>query len=337
MLQESMVSDVVSYVMTDSLTMDTVDRRIVHALQLDARASFERIGTVLGVSDQTVARRYRRLVENGAVMVRAVTTTTGGASQRWFVRLRCAPRQTRSIADQLTAREDTRWVMLASGGTEIVFLQQSNDHKESNDGDTLLAALRATPGILGIEAYSPLRFFVGGEVPWQARMRALTGAEADALIRARPGPAPGTQGPELDRLDNSIITVLADDGRTSAARIAAAVRASESSVRRRIDRMLTRSLIHFDVVIDERLLGYQELTLIWLQIPLNQLDSIGDEIATHAPVAMATAMSGNYDLLLTAASTDQNDLYNYLTGALAQTIGSAPFRTSPVLELVKRG
>lgn len=72
-------------------------------------------------------------------------------------------------------------------------------------------------------------------------------------------------------------------------------------------------------------------------MPLNQLDSIGHEIATHAPVAMATALSGNYDLLLTAASTDQNDLYDYLTGALAQTIDSAPFRTSPVLELIKRG
>lgn len=317
--------------------MDTVDRRVVHALQLNARASFEQIGAVLGVSDQTVARRYRRLLENGAVKVRAVTTKSGGASQRWFVRLRCTPPQARSIADRLTAREDTRWVMLTSGGTEIVFLQHSNDQKEESDGDALLAALRATPGILGIEAYSPLRFFVGDEVPWQARMQALTSAETDALTRAQPEPAPRTQEPELDQLDNAIIAVLTDDGRASAVRIATAVGASESSVRRRIDRMLTQSLIHFDVVIDERLLGYQELTLIWLQVPLNQLDSIGHEIATHAPAAMATALSGNYDLLLTAASTDQNDLYDYLTGALAQTIGSAPVRTSPVLELIKRG
>lgn len=323
--------------MTDSLALDNLDRRVVHALQLDARASFEQIGAVLGVSDQTVARRYRRLVDGGAVTIRAVKTTTGGASQRWFVRLRCAPPQTRVIADQLTARADTRWVMLTSGGTEIVFLQQSDDQEQPGERDALLTALRATPGILGIEAYSPLRFFVGGQVPWQARMRALTTAEADALTPARPTPSDHDGESGLDRLDHAIIDVLSENGRATAARSAAVVGASESSVRRRIDRMLARSLIHFDVIIDERLLGYQELTLIWLQAPLNQLDDIGHQIATHAPVAMVTAMAGNYDLLIAAASTDQNDLYDYLTGELARTVGSTPFRTSPVLELVKRG
>lgn len=191
--------------------------------------------------DQTVARRYRRLVENGAITVRAVTTASGGVSQRWFVCLRCAPHESR-----------------------------------------------------------------------------------------------GTQGPGLDRLDNVIIAVLADDGRASAARIGAAVGASKSSVRRRIDRMLTRSLIHFDVVIDERILDYQELPCLAPGSP--------QPARQHWPRDRHTrhGRGGHSDVrqlrpLLTAASTDQDDLYDYPTGALAQTIGSGPFRTSPVLELVKRG
>lgn len=323
--------------MTDSLLLDGLDRRVIHALQLDARASFEQIGAVLGVSDQTVARRYRRLIQNDAVTVQTVTTTTGGATQRWFVRLRCSPPKTRSIADQLADRKDTRWVMLTSGGTEIVFLQQSTDQQGLAAEDALLTALRTTPGILGIEAYSPLRFFVGDQVPWEARMQALTANEVQALTPARPDPAGQDQKAELDRLDHAIIGALAKEGRASASRIAAMVGTSESSARRRIDRMRARSQIHFDVIIDERLLGYQELTLIWVQAPLNHLDSIGSQIAAHPPVAMATAMSGNYDLLIAAASAHQSDLYDYLIGDLAQAIGSAPFRTSPVLEVVKRG
>ncbi|MYR89980.1 AsnC family transcriptional regulator, partial [Streptomyces sp. SID685] len=40
---------------------DELDRRLVHALQIDGRAPFSTIAEALGVSDRTVARRYARL------------------------------------------------------------------------------------------------------------------------------------------------------------------------------------------------------------------------------------------------------------------------------------
>lgn len=42
-------------------TLDPLDLKLLHALQIDGRAPFSRIAEVLGVSDQTVARRFRRL------------------------------------------------------------------------------------------------------------------------------------------------------------------------------------------------------------------------------------------------------------------------------------
>lgn len=45
----------------ESHTFDQLDLQVLSALEVDGRASFSRIGAVLGVSDQTVARRYRRL------------------------------------------------------------------------------------------------------------------------------------------------------------------------------------------------------------------------------------------------------------------------------------
>jgi hypothetical protein len=41
--------------------LDSLDLKLLQALQLDGRAPFKRIAEVLGVSDQTVARRLRRL------------------------------------------------------------------------------------------------------------------------------------------------------------------------------------------------------------------------------------------------------------------------------------
>ena len=41
----------------ESHTLERTDRQILHALQIAPRAPFARIATVLGVSEQTVARR----------------------------------------------------------------------------------------------------------------------------------------------------------------------------------------------------------------------------------------------------------------------------------------
>ncbi|MFD6525562.1 MULTISPECIES: Lrp/AsnC family transcriptional regulator [unclassified Isoptericola] len=228
--------------------------------------------------------------------------------------------------------------MLTSGGTEVVFLLHVEGHRTAPSvRDAVLAALHTTPGILAIEAYSPLRFFVGHQVAWQARISALTAAEISELAGAGSVSAGAHGGRRADDVDRAIIGVLADDGRATVARVAGAVGVSESNARRRLDRLRACSLVYFDVVVDERVLGYEELVLIWMQVPLDQLDELGRRVATHAPVAMATALSGNYDLLVAAACRDRDELYDYLTGDLARTIGSAPFRTSPVLELVKRG
>jgi len=39
-------------------TLDDVDRGLVHALQIDGRAPLRAIATVIGVSENTIARRY---------------------------------------------------------------------------------------------------------------------------------------------------------------------------------------------------------------------------------------------------------------------------------------
>ena len=55
--------------MRDMTTLDAVDRALIHALHLDGRAPFTKIGDVLGVSTQTVARRYRRLRAEASLRV----------------------------------------------------------------------------------------------------------------------------------------------------------------------------------------------------------------------------------------------------------------------------
>ena len=75
---------------TETITTDALDRRIMSALQFDGRASFRRIAQALGSSEQTVARRYRRLREAGILRV-VVLPDPRASRESLFVRLRTAP------------------------------------------------------------------------------------------------------------------------------------------------------------------------------------------------------------------------------------------------------
>ena len=52
--------------------MDELDRKIIGILQLDGRASNAKIARQLGVSEGTIRRRLKRLIEDEAIQVVAL-------------------------------------------------------------------------------------------------------------------------------------------------------------------------------------------------------------------------------------------------------------------------
>ncbi|WP_254645641.1 Lrp/AsnC family transcriptional regulator [Streptomyces malaysiensis] len=78
--------------------VDELDRAVIHALQIDGRAPFRRISEVLGVSDQTVARRFSRL--SGALGLRVVALTDPAVlrERHWVLRVRAAPEAASEVA-----------------------------------------------------------------------------------------------------------------------------------------------------------------------------------------------------------------------------------------------
>ena len=157
--------------------MDLLDRQIVHALRLDGRASFSRIAAVLGVSDQTVARRYRVLRQAGTVRVVGSLSAERLGLTTWTIRLQCAPGSSEAIATALAKRNDTSWVRIASGGTEVLCSILTPD----DDRDALLLErLPATKPITAISAYCVVHTFTGNEDGWQPVATALTAEQVSA-------------------------------------------------------------------------------------------------------------------------------------------------------------
>ena len=101
------------------MEIDDLDRQVTHALRINGRAGYREIGAVLGVSDQTVARRYRRLRAEAGVRVVGLPNPIELGYETWLIRVRTAPDFAVQIAGALARRPDTGWVSITSGGTEI--------------------------------------------------------------------------------------------------------------------------------------------------------------------------------------------------------------------------
>ncbi len=166
--------------------LDAVDRQIVHTLTVEPRASFRSIAEVAGISDQTAARRYRRLTESAGLRVLGVLDGTRLGWVNWFVRLQSTPGSAEAIAEALARRPDTRWVQLASAGTEIICEFEARTPEQR---DALF--LRGLPGsrrVVQISAHSILHNYTPRA--WPGLTRALSPHQIAVLTRGGDPPEP---------------------------------------------------------------------------------------------------------------------------------------------------
>ncbi|MFY9930613.1 MAG: AsnC family transcriptional regulator [Streptosporangiaceae bacterium] len=317
----------------ENFTLDAVDRQIVHALTVDPRASFRTIAEVTGISDQTAARRYRRLSESAGLRVLGVAdgATLGWAD--WFVRLQAAPGSADTMAEALALRADTKWVHLTSGGTEIICFVEARTPEQR---DALF--LRGLPGsrrVVQISAYSLLHHYT--PFAWQGIRQALS-ADQIAMLTPKPDTAKETRSPVSLSLpgDEPLLAELARDGRASNAAIAAGIHWHESTVRRRIDELRQAGLLHFEIDLDARTMGMNIQALFWLSVDPGRLDEAGQTMASHPEVPFAAATTGPTNLVGTGHFRDPQHLYEYLTGELASLPGVRSVETAPVIRTLKR-
>jgi DNA-binding Lrp family transcriptional regulator len=311
--------------------IDTLDRQIIHALQLDGRLPFSRIGEVVGVSDQTVARRYRRLRSTG--MLRVVGKPDWRLlGQSWMVRLRCAPDAALPVATALARRPDTTWVRLTSGGTEIMCGLVADELADG--GEVLLSRLGRTGRVLSVSAHCVLHMFVGGATSWAPLTTALDPDQADRL---RPAPPPsGSRPVALNDGDRALFELLGRDARTGLAELAAATGWSESTTRRRIDALLASGSLYYDLDVDERLFGSTLQAWLWMSVPPAALDRVGRALAEHHEVAYAAATTGPTNLVSSVLATDPEDLYRYLTVRVGALDGVRHLESAPIVRVLKR-
>jgi DNA-binding Lrp family transcriptional regulator len=317
----------------ETITVDALDRRIIHALYVDPRASFSRMAEVLGSSEATVSRRYRRLFDGRILRVVGQLDSQRLGQLDWAVRIRCAPGTAATVATKIAELPDTSWVQLTSGGTEIFSTIRSRDGEQGTP--FLLGQLSVGRQVVDYEAYCLLHLFATG-------------------LSAPPGPsdlnreeiaqlfAPPRDGPSLDhpkaKLQDSdwpLVQALADDGRSSYRQLAARIHWHESTVRRRVEELVASGVLYFDLDLASEVFGTRSQALLWMSVAPTNLSDVGTALASRPEFPFVAATTGSTNLLAALVCPDDLTLYEYLADEMTGLDGLTRIETAPVTRFVK--
>lgn len=303
-------------------------RGLLQALQIDGRVAFSAVAEVLGVSDQTVARRYQALRAAGTVRVVGQTWAEAMGEEQWLVRVGCAPGAAADLAHALARRPETSWVQVASGGAEIICMV-----RVAAGTSSVLTRLPRTPRVTQVIGHSVLHTFFGGPNSTLTSTGPLTPEQCEQL---RPDEA--VEGPPIvpSDGDRALLTQLARDGRLGYRELAAATGWSQTTVRRRMAELRQHRVLYFDVDFDPTLLGLRTTASLWLSVVPSQLVAAGQELARHAEAGFVGATTGPSNLYASVLCRDPQALYAYLTGPIAALPGLSAVETAPAVRTVKQ-
>jgi DNA-binding Lrp family transcriptional regulator len=324
---------------SDSRALDLVDRHILHALQIAPRAPFARIAAVLGVSEQTVARRFQRMRGAGVVRIlaRPEPTRQPGASY-WTLRIGCRPGTAGTLADALARRGDTAWISIGAGGAEITCQAEV-----AADHDGLLHHLPRASNVLTFSAHQMMHRFVGrGEVDWIAPEHDLDEAARASLTDGAPVPIQAVPPPHpvgdarLTPADLPLLDALGHDGRASWAALAAATGWTQRQAAARVNELAASGAIYFHLDVADAALGMHAAANLWFTVTPAHLAAAGARLADHQELAFVAAMTGSTNLMASARVPDAAALYRYMTTRVAEIEGIGSVEIVPQMARIKQ-
>ncbi|MFI9172746.1 Lrp/AsnC family transcriptional regulator [Streptomyces lincolnensis] len=288
---------------------DSLDRRIISALQIDGRASWHRIATALGEPERTVVRRGTRLLESGLVRIGAMAVR----GRSTVVAVRCAPGQARVAATALARRPDCVFAHVLTGDWDCVAeIQCPRDRLPG----LVMDELPGLPGVVRTSTLPVLRH-VRTIREWHAGL--LTEEEISALTDGGSAPAsadvmPPPENPrELTRADRLLLHALAEDGRCTYDELARVCGVSEATARRRLGTLRRQGRVRVRAVIEPALLALPVEAVLWVRPAPAAVASVTTALARSTHVRYASFVTGERHLLALTAFPDEGALHDFVT------------------------
>lgn len=307
--------------MTSILAVEKL--QIIQILTLDARASYATMAAVLGVSEQTAARRFQALIRDGVVRCRAwLDHRTLGQSQ-WILRVTPAGSGTK-LAEALSLHPAMSWVSMTD--TEVVCFYQP---QSAADSDTMLAdRIRTTSLVESMDARQILRRFPlrtsWPDLAWtldvtqQTRLREL----ADSSFAVdRHGDTPTRSADVLSAEDKALIGLIVRDPRTPYSHLGRSTGMTRARIATRVGALTEAGILRFDIEVDPDRIGLRTSAVLWVEVALERLEAVGLALGRLSEIQFVCATTGTTGLFATISARDTVHLYELMTRDIAPIEG----------------
>lgn len=272
------------------MSENDTDQKILEALHIDGRASWQRIANAIGVNERTVARRGNAMLKSEVVRIVAFNVPAHG----FVLAVNSGPGQARMTSTAMSKLDPALWVHLTTGTSDVIgAVAVGLDEQEK----FLLDEFPAIPGILQWRAYPVLNYLRTARI-W--RPGVLNSDERQVLLASCPQAAELKLGNEIDLVaeDAAILRVLKEDGRKNYDEIARQVGTSVATVRRRLERLRREGQMQIRAVLPPRHLGLYTEVVMWLRVKDSDISEASRLLAADEAVKYAVRIAGEWTFVL---------------------------------------
>ncbi|MGW4340202.1 Lrp/AsnC family transcriptional regulator [Rhodococcus koreensis] len=282
---------------------DDVDFALMHALQIEPRATWKSLAGILGVDPVALSRRYRRLHEAGLVWVTGYAAEVAGHNA--LVEVECTPGKAALTARILAEDPLVSSIDLTAGGRDLMLTVIARNSGEASR--FLLHRLGEYPDIRRARTHliTDVLFEAGN---W--RLRTLSPSQAAQVPRSRP-PRPRaarTIAPELKRVIHRELSV---DGRASTTAIAKLAGVSNQRVADAIATMRRDGSLGLRTDIARTYSEWPVYAWYFMQVPAALVERLRTSLGRIEEVRLAVLVASEYNLIMAVWLRTLNDVHRF--------------------------
>jgi DNA-binding Lrp family transcriptional regulator len=309
--------------------LDAADLGIVQYLARRPRASFAEVGARVGLHERTVARRLGRLLDTGEVrFIAALIGEYLGEGLVVELALRCAPGRLEEVARAVAALPTARSVEVATGDLQVLAEVAAAD--EAAVIELIDRVVGRMPGVLDIHSDVVLRLLLTAAdwapydpEPSPLRRLAMSGERLPDPIA-------------VDLVDRELAALLYEDARMPMSTLAARLRLGESTVRRRLHRLMASHVFHLRLFAEPAVFGYPVETRFQLEVEHGHLDDTLRRLAREPAIRYLVVTTGRTNVLGYASHADTAAMHAFHARAFAGLTGLREVQTALLMRTYRR-
>ena len=142
-------------------------------------------------------------------------------------------------------------------------------------------------------------------------------------------------GGRIDEVDREIIRLLQHDGRSSNTEIGRALGLTETTIRKRISRLVGEGLVSIVAVPTPAAVGMTTSAIIGISVQLASLHAVSEALVAFPEVRYVGLSTGRYDVMIEAFFDDHEHLLAFISMKLGAMPGVTSVETSLILKVAK--